>query len=136
MQNLIYDQAVYDILYYDANLDVYRNDRFAGWQNMPANGTPLFTYGPLDYTLLTDATAAPSATPEAPAPSASGGPARQSAGCAQRLAHHGRVADVERSARARRCCSLLVVGAIVVVGGGLVPGDAPQVAEAGCRRTK
>ncbi len=63
MQNLIYDEAPYDILYYDSNLDVYRNDRFAGWQNMPANGTPFFTYGPLDYTLLTDATAAPSATP-------------------------------------------------------------------------
>ena len=60
MQNLIYDEAPYDILYYDANLDVYRTDRFAGWQNMPANGTPLFTYGILNYTLLTDATAAPS----------------------------------------------------------------------------
>ena len=45
MQNLIYDEAPYDILYYDSNLDVYRNDRFAGWQNMPANGTPLFSYG-------------------------------------------------------------------------------------------
>ena len=45
MQNLIYDQAPYDVLFYDANLDVYRNDKFAGWQNMPANGTPLFTYG-------------------------------------------------------------------------------------------
>ncbi len=31
---------------------------FAGWQNQPmANGTPLFTYGTLQYTLLTDATA-------------------------------------------------------------------------------
>ena len=35
MQNLIYDEAPYDILFYDSNLDVYRNDRFAGWQNMP-----------------------------------------------------------------------------------------------------
>ena len=61
MQNLIYDEAPYDILYYDANLDAYRNDRFAGWQNMPADGTPLFTYGPLGYTLLTDATAVPAA---------------------------------------------------------------------------
>ena len=57
MQNLIYDEAPYDILYYDANLDAYRTDRFAGWQNMPASGTPLFTYGDLNYTLLTDATA-------------------------------------------------------------------------------
>ena len=56
MQNLIYDQAVYDILYYDANLDAYRTDRFAGWVNMPANGTPIFSYGVINYTLLTDAT--------------------------------------------------------------------------------
>jgi peptide/nickel transport system substrate-binding protein len=70
MQNLIYDEAPYDVLYYDANLDVYRTDRFAGWQNMPADGTPFFSYGILDYTLLTDATAQPSPTPEAPASSA------------------------------------------------------------------
>ena len=58
MQNLIYNEAPYDILYYDSNLDVYRTDRFAGWQNMPANGTPMFTYGDLNYSLLTDAKAA------------------------------------------------------------------------------
>ncbi len=81
MQNLIYDEAPYDILYYDANLDAYRNDRFAGWQNMPADGIPLFTYGTLQYTLLSDATAQPSPTPaaatEAPASGApaSGAPA-------------------------------------------------------------
>ncbi len=76
MQNLIYDEAPYDILYYDSNLDAYRTDRFAGWQNQPtANGTPLFTYGALDYGLLSDAAAVPSAAPsaEAPAPSASAG---------------------------------------------------------------
>jgi peptide/nickel transport system substrate-binding protein len=69
MQNLIYDEAPYDILYYDANLVAYRNDRFAGWQNMPAEGTPLFTYGPLGYTLLTDATATPPPTEEPASPS-------------------------------------------------------------------
>jgi peptide/nickel transport system substrate-binding protein len=83
MQNLIYDEAPYDILYYDANLDVYRTDRFAGWQNMPADGTPFFTYGLLDYTLLTDATAQPSPTPvpsaSAETPSASGAPAASGA---------------------------------------------------------
>jgi peptide/nickel transport system substrate-binding protein len=75
MQNLIYDEAPYDVLYYDSDLDVYRNDRFAGWQNMPANGTPLFSSGDsvLNYTLLTDATAQPPATPEAAVPSASAG---------------------------------------------------------------
>ena len=66
MQNMIYDQAVYDILYYDSNLAAYRTDHFGGWQNQPlANGTPFFTYGTLDYTLLTDATAVPSPTPAA-----------------------------------------------------------------------
>jgi peptide/nickel transport system substrate-binding protein len=64
MQNLIYDQAVYDVLFYDANLAAYRTDRFAGWQNQPlANGTPLFSYSTLQYTLLTDATAVPSPSP-------------------------------------------------------------------------
>jgi peptide/nickel transport system substrate-binding protein len=72
MQNLIYDEAPYDILFYDANLDAYRNDRFAGWQNMPSDGTPLFTYGMLGYTLLTDATAQPEPTPEAESPSPDG----------------------------------------------------------------
>jgi peptide/nickel transport system substrate-binding protein len=72
MQNLIYDEAPYDVLYYDANLDVYRNDRFAGWQNMPSNGTPLFTYGILDYTLLTDATAVPTPGPTTNATAAPG----------------------------------------------------------------
>ena len=84
MQNLIYDQAVYDIVYYDANLAAYRTDKFGGWQNQPANGTPLFTYGTLDYTLLTDATAVPSPTPvvtvepgasAAPTPAATPAPA-------------------------------------------------------------
>jgi peptide/nickel transport system substrate-binding protein len=75
MQNLIYDQAVYDIVFYDANLAAYRTDRFGGWQNQPtANGTPLFTYGTINYTLLTDATAAPSPAPS-PAPSAAPTPA-------------------------------------------------------------
>ena len=71
MQNLIYDEAPYDILYYDSNLDAYRTDRFAGWQKQPtANGTPFFTYGTLDYTKLTDASAVPTPAPSVAAPSA------------------------------------------------------------------
>ncbi|HKG57863.1 MAG TPA: ABC transporter substrate-binding protein [Candidatus Limnocylindrales bacterium] len=73
IQNLIYDEAPYDILYYDSNLDVWRTDKFAGWQNMPSNGTPLFTYGVLDYTLLSDVKAAPSAAPSTAPGAASGG---------------------------------------------------------------
>jgi peptide/nickel transport system substrate-binding protein len=63
MQNLVYDQAVYDILYYDANLDAYRTDVFGGWRNQPSNGTPIFSYGDEQYTLLTDATAVPTPGP-------------------------------------------------------------------------
>ncbi len=66
MQNLIYDEAPYDILYYDASLHAYRTNRFAGWQNMPASSTPLFSYGILQYTLLTNAADAP-IPPVAPA---------------------------------------------------------------------
>lgn len=77
MQNLIYDQAVYDILYYDASLAAYRTDRFAGWRNMPDNGTPILTYGTLTYTMLTDATAVPTPGPTvlSSGPPATGGPA-------------------------------------------------------------
>jgi peptide/nickel transport system substrate-binding protein len=76
MQNLFYDQAPYHILYYDDTLAAYRTDKFGGWANQPSNGVPLFGYGSVDYTLLTDATApapSPSATPVASASSASPG---------------------------------------------------------------
>jgi peptide/nickel transport system substrate-binding protein len=73
MQNLIYDNAAYDILYYDANLEAYRTDRFAGWTKQPeANGTPFFTYSTLAYTKLTDAAAAPSPAPSEAAVASSG----------------------------------------------------------------
>jgi peptide/nickel transport system substrate-binding protein len=62
MQNILYDQAVYDILFYDANLAAYRTDRFTGWQNQPPNGQPFFTYSTLQYTLLQDAKATPPPT--------------------------------------------------------------------------
>jgi len=80
MQNLIYDEAVYDILYYDSNLDAYRTDRFAGWQNQPtANGTPMFTYGVLGYTRLTNAALVPTAAPATEAPAAGATPAPSAA---------------------------------------------------------
>jgi peptide/nickel transport system substrate-binding protein len=77
MQNLFYDEAPYHILFYDAQLEAYRTDRFHGWQNQPtANGVPLFGYGSLGYTLL-KVGPEPSAEPSAEAPSAgtSGAPA-------------------------------------------------------------
>ena len=35
MQNLVYDEAPYLILYYDAELHAYRTDKFGGWTNQP-----------------------------------------------------------------------------------------------------
>ena len=73
MQNLVYDEAPYHILYYDAELDAYRTDKFAGWSNQPVEGgTPLFGYGSLGYTLLTDASATPSAAPSVEASTSPG----------------------------------------------------------------
>jgi peptide/nickel transport system substrate-binding protein len=69
MQQLVYNEAPYIILYYDSELHAYRTDKFAGWVNQPTDGgTPLFGYGSGGYTVLTDAKAAPSAAPsQAPA---------------------------------------------------------------------
>jgi peptide/nickel transport system substrate-binding protein len=73
MQNLVYDEAPYHILYYDAELHAYRTDKFAGWTNQPTvGGTPLFGYGSRGYTLLTDVTAEPSAAPSVVASAATG----------------------------------------------------------------
>jgi peptide/nickel transport system substrate-binding protein len=78
MQQLWYDQAPYHILYYDDDLHAYRTDTFAGWQNQPSDGTPLFSYSVRGATLLTDAMAAVSPSPLASlspaAPSVSVGP--------------------------------------------------------------
>ena len=68
MQQIMYDEAPYHILYYPSQLDANRTDKFGGWKNQPSqNGNPLFGFGPLDYTYLTDANA------PAPSPSRVGG---------------------------------------------------------------
>ena len=73
MQEIMYNEAPYHILYYDAALHAYRTDRFSGWVNQPDNGTPLFGYGPYGYTQLKlgpepapSASVAPGAGSEAP----------------------------------------------------------------------
>ncbi len=123
MQNLIYDEAPYDILFYDANLDVYRNDRFAGWQNMPSNGTPLFAYGTLGYTLLSDVTAQPSPTPEAAAPSASAGataaPGAATAAPTPAATSNGS-STASDSSNTTLLLALVVIVVVVVVGGGFM----------------
>ena len=75
MQQLFYDQAPYDILYYDNSLDAYHTDKFAGWQTQPVvGGEPFFVDGSVNYTVLTDATKA------TPVPSVTANPAPTVAG--------------------------------------------------------
>jgi peptide/nickel transport system substrate-binding protein len=97
MQNLVYDEAPYIILYYDAELHAYRTDKFGGWTNQPEDGTPLFGYGSGGYNLLTDATATPSAPPSAAAPSAGSSAAR-------RRRRRPRPRAIAPRRAARRCC--------------------------------
>ncbi len=108
MQQMWYDAAPYHILYYDDNLHAYRTDKFGGWQNQPANGTPLFSYSILGETLLTDATASPS-----PAPSASGEASAASPGAS--VAPSSAPAE-STSSSSGQTTILLVVGAVVIVG--------------------
>jgi len=84
LQEIFYQEAPYHILFYDAQLDAYRTDRFGGWQNQPiSNGVPLFGYGPLGYTLLTAAgetSPEPGGSPGAPSAGTSASPAPGAAG--------------------------------------------------------
>jgi hypothetical protein len=71
MQEIFYDEVPNIPLYYDSELHANRTDRFGGWQNQPPDsGTPLFGFGPIGYTLLTDASIAPSPSPAESAPAA------------------------------------------------------------------
>jgi peptide/nickel transport system substrate-binding protein len=120
MQNLVYDDAVYDILAYDANLAAYRTDRFAGWENQPANGTPLFTYGILNYTKLVDAaTVAASAEPSA-APSGEASAAPSSAASAAPEPSPGTGSNTSGDSTTTLLIGAVVVVVIVVAGGLLV----------------
>ena len=114
MQNLVYDQAVYDVLAYDASLYAYRTDRFAGWTNQPANGTPLFTYSTLGYTVLTSAAAAatPSPEPSAAAPSAG---ASAGASAAATAAPSATPAPSGTSSGGDSSSTLIIAGLVVVV---------------------
>ena len=84
MQEIAYEEAPYIIMYYDSELHAYRTDKFGGWVNQPPEtGTPLFGYGSIGYTTLTDANAEPTPGPTdvtapsggpTPAPSGDGSP--------------------------------------------------------------
>jgi peptide/nickel transport system substrate-binding protein len=109
MQDIVYTDAPYHILYYDAALHAYRTDRFTGWVNQPDNGTPLFGYGPYGYTQLQLASAAaPSAEPSASA----GAPATESAAPAPT---DGTTAPTGLAANTTLLAAILALVAVAVV---------------------
>jgi peptide/nickel transport system substrate-binding protein len=58
-QQLFYDEAPYQMLYYDDELHVYHTDKFSNWKTQPVNGgTPFFVNGSINYTTLQLASAA------------------------------------------------------------------------------
>jgi peptide/nickel transport system substrate-binding protein len=116
MQNLIYNDAPYDVLYYDANLDVYRNDRFAGWVNKPSDGTPFFTYDVNNYTVLTDATAVPPSPSPAPSTASSAGTSA-APGASAAPSSAPQPGDNASSSSSTPLIIAAVIAVLVVVGG-------------------
>ena len=76
MLDLVYDDAPYHVLFYDAELHARRTDRFDGWSTQPrTGGVSLFAYGVqgyLDLVPAVEASPTPTATaPPSPTPAAS-----------------------------------------------------------------
>jgi peptide/nickel transport system substrate-binding protein len=102
MQQIVYDEAPYHILFYEAALHAYRTDRFGNWRLQPsADGLPFFGYGSPNYNLLT----APEATAESP----SAVPAEPGATASATPAPTGSAASSENSS------TILIAGVVVVI---------------------
>jgi peptide/nickel transport system substrate-binding protein len=109
MQNLVYDEAPYIILYYDAELHAYRTDKFSGWTNQPEEGgTPLFGYGSIGYTKLTDVAQAGAS----PGPSGAPAPSAGASGAAPTPAPSG---DSTSSGSSNMLPLIIAIGALVVI---------------------
>lgn len=71
MQQIVYRDAPYDILYYSSELQAYRIDKWHGYKLQPRDGgTPFFSFGVETYLSLQ---AGPEPTPTPAAPSAGSG---------------------------------------------------------------
>ena len=107
MQQLFYDQAPYQILYYDDELHVYRTDKFSNWQTQPKDGgTPFFVNGSINYTTLQLASAA---SPSASAGASAEGSAGASAGAP------GAATPTGDSTGSSGNSTLLILGILLVV---------------------
>jgi peptide/nickel transport system substrate-binding protein len=116
MQQIMYDEAPYHVLYYPSQLDANRTDRFGGWKNQPSqNGNPLFGFGPLDYTYLTNANApAPSPSASAAA-SSSPGASEAAVASAPAATASAAPAPVPTDTSSTNSPVLLIVGIVVLV---------------------
>ena len=109
MQQLFYDQAPYQILYYDDELHVYRTDKFSNWKTQPTDGgTPFFVNGSINYTTLQLAS---DATPSPAAPASAGPSAGASAGAAATPAPSGSGSATGSSGDS----TLLILGIVLVL---------------------
>jgi peptide/nickel transport system substrate-binding protein len=67
MQDLAYDEAPIDVLFYDDELHAHRTDRFEGWTTTPRDGgVSLFTTGVQGYLDLRPVTPDPTPSPVVP----------------------------------------------------------------------
>lgn len=63
MQQILYEQQPYNVLWYNVNLQAYRTDRFTGWHLVPpGNGAPLWNFMRTTYLNLKPVTAASAAS--------------------------------------------------------------------------
>jgi peptide/nickel transport system substrate-binding protein len=116
MQDMIYDDAPYIILFYDNELHAYRSDRFEGWTLQPRDGgVALFATGVETYLNLVPvgSTASPSPDP---------GAATDAPGASSPATSADPNAPVDGGSTSNSTLPLLlgVAGLIVVVGVGLV----------------
>ena len=59
MQQILYEQQPYNVLWYNVNLQAWRTDRFTGWHLVPANaGAPMWNFMRTTYIDLKPASAA------------------------------------------------------------------------------
>ncbi len=113
MQQILYDQAPYHVLFYDAALSAWRTDRFGGWALSPSEGgLPFFAYGTAGYDYLT--APGPEPTPTAAATTASS--VAPSAGASAAVsAAPTPSGSTDGSSTSSGNNMLLIVGAIVIV---------------------
>ena len=111
IQQLFYDQAPYQVLYYDDELHVYHTDKFGGWQTQPTTGgTPFFVNGSINYTKLTAAAVA------SPSPSAGASGAPGSSAAATPTPSGGGTGSAASDSTPLILAAVVIIAVVVVAG--------------------